>query len=207
MDGSEPPPQVEDTAEWDGLSPEDRQGMLLAIEARTLGSRGQKHGNDVGAVIVRPSGGAEGEDAWRVVSWGCARTLTSAPVDPEAPLEDAGDGTGAGKTKKRKTKGGDNKIDIHAEMDAVAHAALASPFPFFALAERLQLDTVLRVEPEQLPAPPAAALATPRGFDLVLSPTREMASDLFRAHGGQPRCSAYTHRQARARGGKAQMIF
>lgn len=123
MDGSEPPPQVEDTAEWDGLSPEDRQGMLLAIEARTLGSRGQKHGNDVGAVIVRPSGGAEGEDAWRVVSWGCARTLTSAPVDPEAPLEDAGDGKGAGKTKKRKTKGGDNKIDIHAEMDAVAHAA------------------------------------------------------------------------------------
>ena len=124
MDGSEPPPQVEDTAEWDGLSPEDRQGMLLAIEARTLGSRGQKHGNDVGAVLVRPSGGAEGEDHWRVVSWGCARTLTSAPASgPEAPLEDAGDGTGAPKTKKRKTKGGDNKIDIHAEMDAVAHAA------------------------------------------------------------------------------------
>ena len=123
MDDSKHPLTVEDTAEWDGLSPADRQGMLLAIEARTLGSRGQKHGNDVGAVIVRPSGGAEGEDAWRVVSWGCARTLTSAPVDPEAPLEDAGDGTGAPKTKKRKTKGGDNKIDIHAEMDAVAHAA------------------------------------------------------------------------------------
>ena len=118
MDDSEHPPTVEDTAEWDGLSPADRQGMLLAIEARTLGSRGQKHGNDVGAVLVRPSGGAEGEDHWRVVSWGCARTLTSAPASgPEAPLEDAGDGTGAPKTKNRKTKGGDNKIDIHAEMD------------------------------------------------------------------------------------------
>ena len=123
MDSSETQLKVESTAEWDGLSPADRQGMLLAIEARTLGSRGQKHGNDVGAVIVRPSGAAEDEDAWRVVSWGCARTLTSAPVDSEAPLEDAMDGTGAGNTKKRKTKGGDNKIDIHAEMDAVAHAA------------------------------------------------------------------------------------
>ena len=120
MSSSEPPPKVEDTAEWDGLSPADRQGMLLAIEARTLGSRGQKHGNDVGAVIVRPVGVAEGEDHWRGGSWGCARTLTSA----EESTEDARDDTGSGKTKKRKMKGNkDNKIDIHAEMDAVAHAA------------------------------------------------------------------------------------
>ena len=113
MDDSEHPPTVEETAEWDGLSPADRQGMLLAIEARTLGSRGQKHGNDVGAVLVRPSGGAEGEDNWRVVSWGCARTLTSAPASgPEAPLEDA---ERHGRPAQKRDEGRGQQDEIHAE--------------------------------------------------------------------------------------------
>jgi len=46
-----PPPTA-----WDRLPAADREGMLLATEARTLGSQGGKHGNDVGAVLVVPAG-------------------------------------------------------------------------------------------------------------------------------------------------------
>ena len=124
---------------WNGLSPEDREGMLLATEARTLGSQGEKHGNDVGVVLVRPVERKTEGRRWEVVSWGCARTLAKPKTDGKNDKEGeddeksgAEDGGNADETehvgtnpKKRKgtKKRGDQKIDIHAEMDAVAYAA------------------------------------------------------------------------------------
>lgn len=149
-------------AGWDALSASDREGMLLATEARTLGSQGEKHGNDVGVVLVAPTNAGDetitmgGRDAWRVLAWGCARTLELRRPPPPPPLpsprrssegeaaaevsaanrhrhaevagaaEDGGGGDGGTlrkRQKKAKGSSADNKIDLHAEADAVCYAA------------------------------------------------------------------------------------
>mmetsp|Transcript_16598 Transcript_16598/g.38285 ORF Transcript_16598/g.38285 Transcript_16598/m.38285 type:complete len:228 (-) Transcript_16598:80-763(-) len=107
--------------EWESLSSADKEGMLLATEARTLGSQGEKHGNDVGAVLVVPSTDQNAVNAWRVLAWGCARSL-------EAQQHDEGGGAGRGgdpegQSAKKRKKGSESKIDVHAEMDAVCYAA------------------------------------------------------------------------------------
>jgi|TARA_B110000971_G_scaffold172895_1_gene177825 deoxycytidylate deaminase len=143
------PRAAESLAKWNGLSPEDREGMLLASEARTLGSRGEKHGNDVGVVLVRPvvdESAAGGGRLWQVVSWGCARTLTNTNQGKqqqegdnddtscgENAIEngtiatenatDASDAAASVQKKRKPQRGGDQKIDIHAEADAVAYAS------------------------------------------------------------------------------------
>ena len=47
---------------WESLSHADREGLAAATEARTLGSQGSKHGNDVGCALVHPSDG-------KVIAW------------------------------------------------------------------------------------------------------------------------------------------
>jgi len=75
---------------WDALSAETREGILLATEARTLGSQGRKCGNDVGVVLVAATSGATPGGpgpAWRVLAWGCARTLELPTARDEASTE------------------------------------------------------------------------------------------------------------------------
>jgi len=74
---------------------EIKDGLRLAVEARTLGSKGAKSGADMGAVIMKDGA---------VVSWGCARSLL--------PLSE---------TEPRMKKC--IKTDLHAEQDAITFAA------------------------------------------------------------------------------------
>lgn len=107
--------------EWDRLPPEDKEGMVLATEARTHGSQGAKCGNDVGAVLVIPKKLEEGGEFWQVLSWGCARTLElgRSGVQQETNVSSFEFDTHEPKKRKAATK----KIDIHAEVDALSYAA------------------------------------------------------------------------------------
>ena len=76
----------------------DARGMRLAQEARALGARGWKAGNDMGAVLLAAGTG-------ELLAWGVARSLRAEPPRWE--------------DRKRV------KVDIHAEVDALGAAARA----------------------------------------------------------------------------------
>lgn len=108
-------------ADWDRLSGEDKEGMVLATEARTHGSQGAKCGNDVGAVLVTPKSGGKGGEFWQVLSWGCARTLELGRSGAQQEKDVSSFGFDTREPKKLKAAA--KKIDVHAELDALSYAA------------------------------------------------------------------------------------
>mmetsp|Transcript_25706 Transcript_25706/g.43071 ORF Transcript_25706/g.43071 Transcript_25706/m.43071 type:complete len:178 (-) Transcript_25706:221-754(-) len=90
------------------MQEERQRGLRLAVEARTLGSRGVKTGADMGAVFMK------GDE---VVTWGYARSLLpeSAAASDSESLAEASE-----MPAKKKMH---IKTDVHAEQDAIAFAA------------------------------------------------------------------------------------